>query len=115
MNNILKTIEQLEKRLLDPQTRKSKKVLNELLAEGFKEFGSSGRVFSKEDIINRLPQEDSFFYSIEDISAQKLSVDTILLTYKLEINSVASLRTSIWQKNRDKWQMIFHQGTKVLA
>jgi hypothetical protein len=45
-----------------------------------------------------------------------LAADIILATYratKTEVDGQQSysLRSSIWRKNGDKWQMFFHQGT----
>lgn len=38
--------------------------------------------------------------------------DVTLAIYKTTEDGIASLRSSIWQRYGDEWQMIFHQGTK---
>jgi hypothetical protein len=42
----------LERRLMDPVFRKDCAQVSALLAEGFREFGSSGRVWSRDQILN---------------------------------------------------------------
>ncbi len=45
-------IKNLEVELLQPEVRKSKERLNELLADDFFEIGESGKKYSKQDILN---------------------------------------------------------------
>ncbi|HEX6899722.1 MAG TPA: hypothetical protein VF789_08415 [Thermoanaerobaculia bacterium] len=48
-------LQELELFLLDPDVRKSERVA-ELRADGFIEFGSSGRIYTKEDVIAALQE-----------------------------------------------------------
>ncbi|MEH2058780.1 MAG: nuclear transport factor 2 family protein [Nostoc sp.] len=48
---------EFEERLLQPNVRKSAKDIIDLLADEFIEFGSSGRVFDKQQIIKSLQNE----------------------------------------------------------
>ncbi|WP_375472314.1 DUF4440 domain-containing protein [uncultured Nostoc sp.] len=50
-------LRELEERLLQPDVRKSAKDIMDLLADEFIEFGSSGRVFNKQQIIESLQNE----------------------------------------------------------
>lgn len=105
----------LEKELLNPATRNSPKRVDELLADEFVEFGSSGKISYKADTIASLSTETDFAVTADCFSPKELSVDVVLLTYKstnLQTNSVA-LRSSIWKLIDGRWQMVFHQGTKV--
>jgi hypothetical protein len=52
----------LEERLLRPDVRSSAEQLDKLLADEFIEFGSSGRVFNKEQIIGTLAYEQAEGY-----------------------------------------------------
>lgn len=54
MNNLENEIKELEVKLLLPEVRHSKKQLNKLLADEFLEFGKSGRVYTKSQIIEAL-------------------------------------------------------------
>jgi len=104
---------QLELSLLTSEIRKSPKVLNLLLAEEFSEFGSLGKIYNKQTIITTLPLEDVIKGTIKDFNVTELSKEVMLVTYRAIIDDVASLRSSIWRNNADRWQMIFHQGTLI--
>lgn len=103
----------LDVRLLHSDVRKSEKELNELLADDFMEFGSSGRVFDKKDILDRLPGEKDPEMTLTDFEARLLAENVVLTTYRVlnRQNMKYSLRSSIWKLNEGKWQMTFHQGT----
>ncbi len=117
--NITELIKALELELLQPEVRKSKKRLNELIVDNFLEIGSSGRNYNKEDILNELPSQSEIKFSMKDFNAIEISVDTILATYQVEKiilesnEKTKSARSSIWQNKNGNWQMIFHQGTNL--
>lgn len=109
---------QLEKELHSSLTRANYARLNELLADDFYEFGSSGNVWTKNDILVRLPSEDKNAAKIEskNYSLKKISDEVYFLTYVSYrlINGKeerVALRSSLWKNNSTNWQMIFHQGT----
>jgi hypothetical protein len=52
-------IHQLEQSLLEPSVRQSVTLLNQLIADDFIEFGSSGKIYNKKDIIDSLPSEST--------------------------------------------------------
>jgi len=109
---------QLEQKLLDPATRKNREELELLLAENFQEFGSSGRTYTRETTINLLAKEQSADILAKDFKSLELSADVVLVTYKTQhrqqgLTVSASLRSSIWKRIENKWQMVFHQGTKT--
>jgi len=114
-------LRELEERLLQPNVRKSAKDVMHLLADDFIEFGSSGRVFDKQQIINSLqnePIEPLTQRSITEFKTSVLATGVVLVTYRIVKNisgeqPVHSLRSSIWKLNNDQWKMIFHQGTPV--
>ena len=108
---------QLEERLLHPEVRSSGDELSRLLVEDFIEFGSSGAIYNKQQIIGSLAREQIIEGSITDFSVRVLADDVVLLTYRSTRRDPAtaeewrSLRSSIWKLNDTRWQMIFHQGT----
>lgn len=73
-------IYKLETSLLNPDTRHSAKKLENLLAQNFIEFGSSGNVYDKDDIIKWLPLEVPRQFFIEDFSVLVLSENVVLAT-----------------------------------
>lgn len=88
-------IYKLETSGLDPNTRHSVKKLECLLAQNFMEFGSSGNVYKKSDIIKWLPLEVPRQFFIANFSVLVLSSDVVLATYKLTSENISTLRSSI--------------------
>ncbi|MCF2145838.1 DUF4440 domain-containing protein [Desmonostoc muscorum LEGE 12446] len=111
----------LEERLLQPDIRKSAKDVMDLLADEFIEFGSSGRVFDRQQIIKSLenePIEPLTQRSITEFKTLVLATGIVLVTYRVVRHvsgekPVHSLRSSIWKLIDNRWKMIFHQGTLV--
>ena len=121
-HQLAKHIENLEVSLLQPEVRRSAKRINDLLANDFVEFGMFGKIYSKQDIVELLPnsEEEKFEkYDASEFQTREIAVDTVLLTYKASIDFLKNneiiwtLRCSIWQKRGENWQMIFHQGTVI--
>lgn len=108
-------IYELELSLLEPAVRKSSEKINQLIADEFVEFGSSGKIYHKNDVIEELPLEKPQGYKVQNFATSELAENVVLATYLVEIDGVRSLRSSIWKYNGDAWQMIFHQGTKCEA
>lgn len=112
-------LRELELELLRPVTRGSLERLSILLAEDFREFGCSGQIFSRDDIIEALRAGPRTRFSISDFRARILSEGVALITYQAagreEANDreIVSLRSSLWVIRDGRWQMLFHQGTKV--
>ncbi|MEH2073908.1 MAG: DUF4440 domain-containing protein [Nostoc sp.] len=114
-------LRELEERLLQADVRKSAKDIMDLLADEFIEFGSSGRVFNKQQIIDSLqnePIEPVTQRSITEFKTLVLATGVVLVTYHIVRylsgeQPVNSLRSSIWKFNNDRWKIIFHQGTLV--
>ena len=118
-HQLAKHIEDLEVSLLKPEVRRSAKRISELLAV---EFGMFGKIYSKQDFVELLPnsEEEKFEkYDASEFQTREIAADTVLLTYKASIlflktnKKIWTLRSSIWQKRGNDWQMIFHQGTVV--
>ena len=86
--NVNELILHLEALLLQPNIRNSYDDLNEILAEGFVEFGSSGKIYDKETAIaSMLNEQHSFDAEIEDFRIKPLAANVILATYKLRVSS----------------------------
>jgi hypothetical protein len=110
-------LRQLEERLLQPSVRKSAEEVSELLASEFIEFGSSGRIFDKQQIIASLQMEPTVRRSLVDFKSWILARAVVLVTYRAvrqrtsDEPPIYSLRSSIWKLIDGRWQMVFHQGT----
>jgi hypothetical protein len=108
----------LEQRLLQPSTRRDTAALTSLLAEDFREFGSSGRFYTRQQIIDLLAAETPRHITLSDPLCQRLAEDIALLTYRsthtIALNVAShALRSSLWVRRDGRWQMIFHQGTPI--
>ena len=103
---------ELERRLMRPAVRASPDQVAKLLADEFIEFGSSCRVYSRQQIIELLQQEQQTAKkaTVTDLSARRLAADVVLLTYRVVESQ--TIRSSIWKFADGEWRMVFHQGTK---
>ncbi|MCY6958331.1 nuclear transport factor 2 family protein [Clostridium brassicae] len=119
MNSIKEHILQLENDLLKLEVRKSARKINDILANDFIEFTSSGYEYHYKsgDIFQRENDNYELLWQIIDFQIRQLSDDCILAMYKvikhdeLNENKKYTLRSSIWKCIDEKWKMIFHQGT----
>jgi hypothetical protein len=111
---------QLEQQLMDPDFRKNREQVSVLLAKDFREFGSSGRVWTRDTTVNLLATETlPAVPEVEDFAVQRIGPETALATYRTVRVSAesaapqASLRSSLWVLREGRWQVLFHQGTKI--
>jgi hypothetical protein len=117
-NAVRKELFELETRLIQPEVRRSREAVAQLLADGFVEFGSSGSVHSKEQILDGLKSEVPRNFSLADFRVCELAEGLFLATYRTMAQSPAatliqSRRSSIWRNVEGRWQMLFHQGTPL--
>lgn len=107
-----------EETLLDPAARKDRAKVAALLADDFCEFGSSGRIWTRDEILDLLATEDYAPPTIEDFASCVLADGVVLVTYRAVRASAGgegatiTLRTSIWMFRNSAWRVRFHQGTK---
>jgi len=108
---------------LSPEGRASPELIDRLLADDFQEIGSAGDVFGKRVVLDELATEARDGHRHErkatDWSVRALSDDVALVTYKVvrddrrDGTRAISLRSSIWVFRDGRWQMAFHQGTRL--
>ncbi len=133
--DLAKHIQQLEEQLLTPAVRRNADLLVTLLAEDFREFGSSGRTYNRREIIKQLASEATQNHlgeepaeptcTLTDFDLQVLAPDLALATYRSQRRAQttggasSSLRSSLWinrttyQNPKGCWQILFHQGTAI--
>ncbi len=110
-------LRQLEQRLLEPELRRSPQDLAHLLADELIEFGSSRRIYGKQQVIEALQHEPVRQISLTEFAATLLTPGVMLTTYRIVEQSARkeyatySLHSSIWKFMGNRWQMAFHQGT----
>ncbi|MDR5866131.1 nuclear transport factor 2 family protein [Halomonas koreensis] len=107
-------IKSLELELVDPEIRKNVTRLQELLSDDFLEFGSSGMVIRKRDILDCADTPSATTYQLSDFEFKTLGNEHILVTYRsVTSDREIANRSSIWVKQDGRWQMLHHQSTVV--
>ncbi len=89
-----------------------------MTAEDFWETGASGRIYSRQLVLDVLeerfsaPHDD--VWETSDFACRKLAEGVYMLTYTLLQNrSRLTRRCTIWQRTPDGWKAVYHQGTIV--
>ncbi|WP_350602852.1 DUF4440 domain-containing protein [Pseudoalteromonas sp. SMN1298-MNA-CIBAN-0114] len=106
-----------ERQLLDPEVRQSECALDALLDDEFIEIAANGTTFNKYQVLTRLPTEVVPQFYNQHFKGRMLSDDVVQLSYQAAYRRSArsefnySLRMSLWRKQGEQWQMVFHQGT----
>jgi hypothetical protein len=104
---LLDEIRGVEQQLLTVEVRTSAEALDRLVSDQFVEFGNTGRVYTKADIIAQMLAAPNIKVDVSDFQVLALSEDVALATYR----TPASLRSSIWRREAGQWRCVFHQGT----
>lgn len=111
-------LQELEQALLTGSVRNDISRVSALLADDFREFGASGRIYSKAETLALLAAEGEIRIAMKDFACQHITQDAALVTYRSERvcgkhDVIAALRSSLWIFRDARWQMLFHQGTRV--
>jgi hypothetical protein len=105
--------------LLDPGVRRDRVRVAALLTEDFLEFGASGRVWSRDQILNLLASETYVPPIVEDFVCHRVADGVVLVTYRAVRSHTdtgqreVTLRSSLWTLRAGKWRVRFHQGTRA--
>lgn len=111
MDNDVAEVVEKELSLLQTGVRSNPEAVLGLLHEDFREFGASGRVWGRNEIVTELAGSSGPGAEAEDMRSVQLSEDVVLLTYVARRPDRASLRSSLWVLGPDGWRLFFHQGT----
>ena len=105
----------LEQRLAQAGKKVSSEEAASLIADDFVEFGASGKVWSKTDILAMMSEWSPIERTVEDFRVRELSPSVCLITYKSSTSGRPSytLRSSLWRNEGGAWRIVFHQGTSV--
>ena len=106
-------LKRLEESLWRSETRFDRDHMERILAPGFIEFGRSGRVYSRTEILALPPR--AVDATLRDLTVRPLADGVALLTYLSEVHSDGdgelANRSSIWTRSDGQWTLLFHQGT----
>ncbi len=103
-----------ELRLLDPRVRASPELVSELLDPEFSEIGSSGKIWTRSDIIIAVVEEAKTLHKpiqAHDMRGDLLADGVVHLTYTSESEGRRAFRSSLWRRTKTGWRLYFHQGT----
>ena len=109
---------ELDRRLLDPAVRSDPAEAGKLLAEDFREFGASGRIWSRAEMLAELGAESPGRLEAGDFEVTLLTPELALVTYRSTRFTGAepprqALRSSLWRLEAGHWRIFFHQGTLI--
>ncbi|UYZ24046.1 DUF4440 domain-containing protein [Mesobacillus jeotgali] len=109
--NLKKHLQALEESHTGLEVRTSREKLDEILADGFFEIGSSGYMFDKKECLETGVVLTEM--SLHNYKIYPLAQDVVLSTYFIvdQTRDRNTLRSSIWKLIDDRWQLYFHQGT----
>lgn len=108
---------ELELYLQKAEVRSSRAELERLISDDFLEFAASGCSFGKREVLSRLPDERAPLIETSHFEVRELSEGVCQVLYRAKLKKADenitsfSMRSSIWRKHKDVWQMVFHQGT----
>ncbi|PYF97290.1 hypothetical protein SAMN05216184_11674 [Georgenia satyanarayanai] len=104
-----------EEALLTPSVRGDRARLESLLGPDFTEIGQSGRLWTRGGIVAALVGDSAPLPPavLTERAARLVAPDTVLLTYRLELDGAVSRRSSLWRRDDDGVRCLFNQGTPV--
>ena len=111
----------LEERLAMPSASESRASLAVLFAADFRDFGSSGRIYDVATTLEALTAGGARpRLMFEDFRAAPVAPGAMLVTYVSRSVSgpgwkPPALRSSLWCVREGRWQLVFHQGTRLAA
>jgi hypothetical protein len=122
MSDLLTELQALECELHHPGVRLDEARLQALLHADFHEVGRSGRAYDRPTILRFLAEQGRSAEGPPDVVPDRFAVtrlgpDAALLTYRAAHRqpdgSLArhTLRSSVWRRVGDGWQLLYHQGT----
>jgi hypothetical protein len=108
-------IQRLEEAMWREETRFDRAFQEAHFAADFVEFGRSGRIYRREDIIQTDSHGIEATLPLPDFAVRVLNPGTVLVTYNSAVayggRTEYARRSSIWSRSSSGWVMRFHQGT----
>jgi ribonuclease HI len=114
----LAVVQDCERALLAGAVRGDRTSAGLLIHEDFREVGASGRTWDRGRILTMMEEEATagpFSVDASDMAAVGLAPGVVLVTYETRSDAGHARRSSVWLKERGRWQLRHHQGTLVPA
>lgn len=112
----LDLLRRLEESLWRPETRWDREHMERVLAPEFVEFGRSGRIWSRDQILAAAPIPLEVRLPLPAFHVTFPSEDVALVTYRSDVvqpEPSQANRSSLWRRESGTWRLVFHQGTPV--
>jgi hypothetical protein len=112
----LAVVEDCERALLTGAVRGDRVTAGLLLHEEFREVGQSGRVWDRDSVLEMMESQahaGPVDIRAEDVVGRGLAPDVVLLTFDTVTPSGRAHRSSVWVRDRGRWQLLHHQGTSA--
>lgn len=115
MIELNKKLQMLEESLWLEKTRFDLAYMDSVLDETFFEYGRSGRIYTREEILAHSYQEIKAKLPLENFQVHDIGENIKQVTYVSEVGNakLRANRSSIWVKKLSDWKLLFHQGTPV--
>jgi hypothetical protein len=103
------------------QERRDFSAVAAVLAEEFHEIGSSGKLFSKSEVLNAIQEVRIIDYSFDHFKLLPIDDEYVILTYIATVKRShqgkehcnRAHRSSTWMKRDGSWLVVFHQATPL--
>ena len=108
------TLQALEESMWRAETRFNSAYMNAVLHPDFAEVGRSGRLFTRDEVLDMPPVPISLEIPRETFSVSEVADGVALVGYDtIPADSMhgAAHRSSIWVRDGDRWLLRYHQGT----
>lgn len=88
-----------------------------LVPPEFWETGATGRrysrAFARQVLAQREGTPPAQAWVVDEHHLQRVAPDVYLLTYRLQQSGRATRRMSLWRRDGEHWQVVYHQGTVI--
>jgi hypothetical protein len=113
-NEDIEHVISLELALLDPEVRRSRERVEDMLDPDFREIGASGHLWTRGEMVTALTGDDAgdeHRITASEVHGVLVSPGLVLLTYVSHAAGRSARRSSLWRQNGGVWRLLFHQGT----
>jgi hypothetical protein len=102
--------------LLSFPVRRSAHQVDELLDPDFREIGSSGRLWTRAEMMSALAgelSEEAGAIEATEMAGVLVGPELVLLTYVSDRRGRRVRRSSLWRLSAGSWRLLYHQGTPL--
>ena len=112
-------LENQEKQLAGAEKSQSKTSLEDLLSRDLIFVAYNGLVFDQQNLLEKIGYLNLNQYKMENVKFRQVGPSAALITYDLLVNANVvgqklphkQYASSLWIKQGDRWQLLFHQAT----